>query len=715
MKRSGGQTTLPHSRSPEIALVGLVVVIAVALRVPTLSQPLVEHNAFRQTQTAYTALLYHRDGINLLHPKLPVLGPPFEVPFEFPLFQAIAALVMNLGVTPDLAARITGLACFVVTAVLLWGLIRRLAGPVAAAAGLLFFLFTPFALVWSRTSMIEYLATAGAVGSVWAGMAWRDNRWPWMWAVALVAGVTAALVKIPTSLFWTLPLLAYRSENDDAGIRGWLRARLDPLFVVLLVVPVAAAVLWTWHADAIKASNPATWFLTSQALQTWNFGTVAQRLDPATWLRIARRIGLTLVGVPFAVLLPFAIAKAVRSPQPLCWVAIGLAGALPIGVFFNLYVVHDYYLAAISPAIAAVLGLGMASLWNRASTARHRSLLIVAALGAAAVTAVQTSYYWTLIYHRGGEDDQYTALPLARELAASSQPGDLVVVAGRDWSSDILYHSRRTGLMMAPNVDPGVIARLPTQGYRIFASWDPERDAISVLRNWPWTGVLGPRTYVMGQTLHELRGARLVAGDDLNAFKTARAHGRALRTEPVVVPCGKDAGQEIPTGASGTWLRLRTDAVERETRVYIARGLGPVPVRAVLALKPDAVADRGPLKLWCSGGGSVTVEEVADAPAPSTAPPAKSGSASGVSEIARQPARPFRPVDGKGPPHRVRAVRSFAQSEGRDRKSRPRRYLKNGGSTGLEPATSGLTVLAQNVYDSPTRSPDPPAAGAIAG
>ena len=30
-----------------------------------------------------------------MHPKMPVLGEPFEVPFEFPLFQAAASLVMD--------------------------------------------------------------------------------------------------------------------------------------------------------------------------------------------------------------------------------------------------------------------------------------------------------------------------------------------------------------------------------------------------------------------------------------------------------------------------------------------------------------------------------------------------------------------------------------------------------------------------------------------
>src|SRR3990172_12922435 len=86
--------------------------IAVAVRAPTLDQPLLEAHSFRQTQTAYTALVFHEQGIDLLHPKMPVLGAPFEVPFEFPLFQAGASLVMDAGVRPDVALRLSGLACF---------------------------------------------------------------------------------------------------------------------------------------------------------------------------------------------------------------------------------------------------------------------------------------------------------------------------------------------------------------------------------------------------------------------------------------------------------------------------------------------------------------------------------------------------------------------------------------------------------------------------
>ena len=83
----------PIRWNPRLGELAVVVAVPLAVYValviaPTLGRPLLERHSFRQTQTALTARIFHEQGIDLLHPKLPVLGAPFEVPFEFPLFQA---------------------------------------------------------------------------------------------------------------------------------------------------------------------------------------------------------------------------------------------------------------------------------------------------------------------------------------------------------------------------------------------------------------------------------------------------------------------------------------------------------------------------------------------------------------------------------------------------------------------------------------------------
>jgi Dolichyl-phosphate-mannose-protein mannosyltransferase len=614
----GGAPTLvgaPVSCGRETVAVGLALGLAAVLRVPSLGQPLLEHHWFRQTQTAYTARLFYEQGVDLFHPRLPVLGPPFEVPFEFPLFQALATLPMHLGAPADWALRLTSLLCFLGTGLFLWGVLRRLAGGAAALAGLVFFLYSPFALVWSRTSMIEYLATAGAVGYVWAGTAWRDHGRPWRWGAAVLAGLVAMLVKPTTGLFWLLPFVAYVAAHDTGGVRGWIRVRSRPSYVALLVIPVASALLWTWHADSIKAASPATTWLTSQALQTWNFGTLPQRLEFTTWLGIAARIEETLVGTPFLCLFPMAMIAAVRSRQSVWWGALGLAAILPVAVFFNLYVVHDYYLAAITPALAAFLGLGAATVWEYQSRMSYRALLVLAALSAAALLGMQSRGYWSPIYR--SVSDPSHALPLARELVASSRPDDLVVVAGRDWSPDVLYYARRFGLMLAPSlVRPDLVGRLPADPYRIMASFNPHVDPLWVLRAWPWTGVLGPRVYVMGNVAGDLRGAPLLATDDGNAYTAARAEGHTLVTAPVAIRCGVPNAAEIPQGTKATWLRLRPEAVRSPARIYLANGLAPLPARSVIAVGAPLGPDRTRLRLACLGASTVTVEEVTDAALP---------------------------------------------------------------------------------------------------
>ena len=331
-----------------------LLVIGLLIRVPHLSQPFTALSSFRQTETAYPALIYHEQGINLLHPQLPVFGSPWQVPFEFPLFQAMAALVMNLGVATDLALRATGLICFMATAVAVWGLVRHLSTRTAAVIALLVFLLSPFNIWWSRSSMIEYMATALSVGYVWAGMIWIDKRQNRFAALAIVLGSLAMAVKVTSAVFWMVPLLLYWSRGPRPPLRVLLRDRLN-VSLVLLLVPLIVCVLWTHYADGIKASSPATSWLTSEALFTWNFGTIAQRLSVHAWYDVLYPFDSLVTGLPFWGFLILCGIAALREKRAV-WIGIILAGALPVIVFFNLYVVQEYYLAAVTPAVAAVLG-----------------------------------------------------------------------------------------------------------------------------------------------------------------------------------------------------------------------------------------------------------------------------------------------------------------------------------------------------------------------
>lgn len=638
-------------RRGDVMAAGATILLAVLLRLPTLAQPLLEKQAFRQTQTAYTALTFHESGIDLLHPQVPVLGPPFEVAFELPLFQALATIPMALGLAPDPSLRVTSLACIALAAALLWRLMFGMAGAVPALVALVAFLFSPFAFVWSRAATMEYLVVAASLAYLSAGLAWREDRRPSQWVCAVVAGCVAMAVKVTSGFFWLLPLLAYRPRRD---------ARLrDPWLLGLLGIPLAAGLAWTGYADAVRAAGPGTSWMTSVALAPFLFGPPEQRLDAGVWAKILSTAGVWLVGPGLVGLLAAVPPTVRRGEQRIFWSALILAPFLSIAIFLNLYSVHDYYLAAATPAVAAALGLAAGSVWRGADVAfvalaaafgvllaagyltlfvppvfaltvavvwlcvvgfgwlaarraRRAPPRFIAGMGLAALllSVVATADYWRDAYAPIADRDG--VLPRAAELARLSRPDEEVLVVGRDWSPDLLYYARRRGQMLPPALlDPAFVDRLESSRHRTMAAWDPDTDPLWPASRWSWIGAIGAHTYSLAGSPAELRGADVAASDDSAAFAEASRSGRALSGSPFVVRCGTPA--VLPAGAAGTWLRLAS--APRDARLGVSPDLAPVPARQVVVIAGGA-ADGAVVHLTCAGADSLIVVEAIDAPPP---------------------------------------------------------------------------------------------------
>lgn len=409
-----------------LAVGALAVLVSFVVRLATLDQPLVEAHSFRQTQTAYTAVVYHREGINLLQTPLPVLGPPWVVPYEFPLFQGFAAVVMELGVRPEIALRATSLAFFVVASVLVWLIVSLELGTRTATLAVGAFALAPLGLLWSRSSMIETIAVAVALGSVLEALRWDRSGSRVHFAAAVALGVLAALLKITTAMIWLAPALLLLRRHRAAAL-------------ALVSIVGLAGIAWSAYADAIKDGTPATAFLTSAALRDWNFGTFAQRLDPTTWITcLGWLAGLGFVAIA-------APATTDRSSRLAIWsMATLLLGPL---VFTNLYVVHDYYWMAVAPAVAILTGV-VVSAFLAQPARRGRRLILVTVLFALSFVAYPR---WTLML---GDADPDGVLRMAADVRGASDPDDLVAISNGDWSPAILFYAERRGYMEFDSVPP---------------------------------------------------------------------------------------------------------------------------------------------------------------------------------------------------------------------------------------------------------------------
>src|ERR1700730_19303248 len=79
------------------ALLALAFVHALVVLFLGIDKPLLDLHYFRQTQTALSAYWILKGGPWLAY-ETPVLGFPWAVPFEFPVYQLLAAGVAWLGI-----------------------------------------------------------------------------------------------------------------------------------------------------------------------------------------------------------------------------------------------------------------------------------------------------------------------------------------------------------------------------------------------------------------------------------------------------------------------------------------------------------------------------------------------------------------------------------------------------------------------------------------
>jgi hypothetical protein len=302
--------------------------------------------------------------------------------------------------------------------------------------------------------------------------------------------------------------------------------------------------------------------------------------------------------------------------------------------------VHDYYLAAISPAVAALLGIGAVWLVDRVD---HRRVLALLTAGAIAVTMVSLQDYVRPIYEPAS--DGQDVLPMASELARFSRPEDLTMVLGRAWSPSVHYYARRRGLAIPPELLPTVestsegsppdrfgpdgpdwwtpawVDREAAQAhaerdYPIMISTHPQSDPIWLADQWPWIGVLGQRTYVMGEHADQLRGAMLTGTDQVAGSNV----GDDLIEGPVTLVCSPEVHIDIPAGPNGTLLQLSPSG-DRGARLLVVDGLAPILIKRHVFVSAAAAPSGTALHLSCAETSSIVIDTVKDVAAPATGLP----------------------------------------------------------------------------------------------
>jgi hypothetical protein len=407
-------------------------------------------NDFRQTQTAMTALFVQREHNFALAYPTPVLGKPWSIPFEFPLYQWTVVVVSDAtGMPLTQAGRAVSAGCFYLALPAAWLLLGRLGLGRSRRLVVLGMVVTcPLYVFYARAFLIETMALMFSLWFLHAFVTAVERRsWGWL-VVANVAGVGAGLVKVTTFMLYLMPagiwaatwLWRARPRRDGTGKNGTALGRTAGWIAAGTMVPFAATLGWIRFTDAVKALNPSSRDLVSSAMHPYNFGTWQTRFSAEIWAQHGRIILNELTTVPVvAVAAVLALLFARRDWRWPVW-CVGLFFAVQL-LFPVLYAWHEYYFVANAVLLMTAMGLVLCAVLD-AAVPRWVAWCLILGLYAGQISQYLVVHYPVQrIFYSGGDE-------LTQALRAITQPDDVLVIAGEDWGSMTPYHSQRRALML---------------------------------------------------------------------------------------------------------------------------------------------------------------------------------------------------------------------------------------------------------------------------
>ncbi len=401
---------------------------------------------FRQTQTALATLFIARENNFSPAYPTPLLGKPWSIPMEFPLYQwTVVGVQRATGWALPESGRAVSLLCFYLALpafFVLLGAARLSRGERLVVLG--FLLSGPLYIFYARAFLIETMALMFAVWFTAAFVRMLQTRdWRWF-LLATFSGAAAGLVKVTTLLIWMLPAAAYAvhllwSQRPRRGAAPGSFVRTLGWGLGSVLLPCLFSVWWVRFADAIKALNPSARFLTSANLAWLNFGTLAQRFSGETWHRLLDHWQEAVMPLSLMAVLVVAGLRWARSRG---WLVL-LAGATFLGsqlLFPELFARHDYYFCASAAAALVAAGLIAATILGRVRPAWPVWLLVVV------VHAVQLDTY-RREYSALQNHPSNGGTAVTEVLRQMTPVNSVLLISGEDWSALSPYYAQRRALM----------------------------------------------------------------------------------------------------------------------------------------------------------------------------------------------------------------------------------------------------------------------------
>ena len=311
---------------------------------------------YRQAQTAMTALYLPQSGFRLDY-LTPIMGFPWKVPLEFPLFQWIAVLLQEMT-NSDLivCGKVINIFCHITTNIIILQIFRNRQLPISIPyTALIFYNFFPFYLVFDSVFLIDTFSLTLAFVTVYFGSLFFKPKSNVLFLLLfLVSAICTGVSKSTTFIGVLAPLMAMMMMQElirNGGFKkvGLVSGTSKKIVAIGLSILVAFAVMYAWvvFSDTVKMDNPLAAEWTSSRTTAWNFGTIEQRLSFSNWKQYMSYSMLAhplfYIALTFLMALFLFVSSKKQRVLMVCFAGLFL---IPLLFFFNLFIIHTYYSVA---------------------------------------------------------------------------------------------------------------------------------------------------------------------------------------------------------------------------------------------------------------------------------------------------------------------------------------------------------------------------------
>lgn len=418
----------------EFLLLLIFFVVAIAIRLYRIDQPLADWHSFRQSDTAAVARNFEKFGFDPLHPrgidlsniqsgKDNLMGWRM---LEFPLYQSVGHGLKKLvpSLSWEITLRLVTISASSLTALLLGVMVSRTVESFSGYITFFSFAIIPYSIYFGRTILPEPFMVFWAVLSVF--LLSRG-----LFLLSAFCAAISLLVK-PTAVFllFPIPYLIFRNYSFSPSF-------LIRLFAYSLI---ALLPLWGWRRWILQFSEGIpvyTWLL--------NEGNIRLKGAWFYWV-FAERLGKLILG--YWGLVPFSLGFLIAPSKKEGWLfRLWVIGALAyVVIVARGNVQHDYYQILLLPVISVYLGKGFAFLLSHSvfsQAIRYTLFAIIFLFMFAFSWYTIRTYYWINrpeIVEAGREADRLL-------------PAEAKVIAPYNGDTTFLYQINRQGWPLGFDID----------------------------------------------------------------------------------------------------------------------------------------------------------------------------------------------------------------------------------------------------------------------